>query len=462
MLAHPATWRRFIPLLAMLLLIAVPASAQMAANQPPALTPAQMREDLTYLKTQWAPLDKSFSKEEHQAFDRVVDDAMAASGTLSTEEFTLEVMRAVAISRNGHTTAMVGTLLRDLPVRAWWFSDGLYIIKTDPQFANLLGARIDKLGALTPKEALRRVAPFISGTDQRIRYLSATFLTSPDVLKRTGAVADSSSIPLTLQLRDGSSQVAELKPATTRDPGDEHKPATRGYSVLIPDDNGLPGRWPHVLDKAEERSPIYSKRIDVTTSMIGQDKQVLYIRANSMTSLDETSLHWKYAKILNTSIVPPSRPKFVIFDLRLNNGGDFFNTILFSQALPKLLPPGGHIFVLVSRSTFSAAIVTTAMLKANGQDKVTLIGETMGDNGQFWAEGDALQMPNSHIGLEYATQFEDYEKGCTNPDKCYWATVAFGPRNLTSLAPDIKVDVAFSDYAAGRDPVLEKALSLAK
>ena len=42
-----------------------------------------------------------------------------------------------------------------------------------------------------------------------------------------------------------------------------------------------------------------------------------------------------------------------------------------------------------------------------------------------------------------------------------WATVAFGPRGI-SLAPDIAVDLAFADYAAGRDPVLAKALALAR
>jgi hypothetical protein len=39
--------------------------------------------------------------------------------------------------------------------------------------------------------------------------------------------------------------------------------------------------------------------------------------------------------------------------------------------------------------------------------------------------------------------------------------VAFGVRGI-SLEPDARVDVTFSDYAAGRDPVLDAAVVLAK
>ncbi|MGO4452224.1 peptidase S41 [Phyllobacterium sp. TAF24] len=460
MRAGPLSWRCAVLALFAFACMADPASAQTKQDQTLHLTPAQMREDLAVLKNQWAPLDKSYTPEQRQKFEQIVDDAAAAADTLSTEDFALEIMRATAISRNGHTSAMVGTLLHDLPVRAWWFSDGLYIVKTDPAHADLLGARMDKLGSLTPAEALKRVSPYISGTDQRIRYLSATFLTSPAVLKRIGAVANDNDIPLTLRLADGSTRVANLSAVASPDPADEHKPATRGYSVLIPDDANLPGRWLHLLDNSKERSPIYEKRVDVNASWIGENNKVLYIRSNSMNSMDETGLQHKYAKILQTSILP-TRPKFIVLDLRLNNGGDFFNTILFSQAVPRLLPSGGRIFVLVSRSTFSAAIVTAAMLKGTDQNKVTFIGEEMGDKGQFWAEGETVTLPNSHIGVGYATQFEDYEKGCTDPDKCYWAAVAFGPKNI-SLKPDIKIDVTHADYASGRDPVLEKALALSK
>lgn len=459
MLSNLSLWKRVVLAIVVITLGATPASAQTPVKIP-ALTPAQMREDLTFLQTQWAPLDKSFTLEQRRAFDDVIKNAMAAAGTFSTADFALEVMRAAAISRNGHTAAKAGFLLHDLPIRAWWFADGLYIVKADPEFADLVGARIDKLGSLTPDEALARVSPFISGSDHRIRFLSANYLISSDVLQHIGATSDASKVELQLRLRDGSTRTANLAPAATLDPSDAGKKGNRGYTVLIPDEVGLAGRWPHILDGVKQPPVIYTKRTDVSTSWIGDNNKVLYIRCDSVSSIDETPLLDKIANIVRKSILP-SRPKFVVFDLRFNNGGDFFNTILFAQALPRLLPPDGHVFVLTGRATFSAGIVTAALLKGADPKKVTLIGETMGDKGQFWAEGESSELPNSKIQVAYSEQYEDFENGCTDIDTCYWPVVAFGPRNI-SLAPEIKMDVSFADYASGRDPVLEKALALTK
>jgi hypothetical protein len=441
-------------------LVAAPAVAQTPAGpQRPGLTPIQIRQDLTALRAEWAPRDRSFGDADRGALDRLLDMAIADSDSLSVQGLALVAMQAAAIPRNGHTAALVGRILDDLPVRAWWFDDGLYIVSASPGFAKLLGARIEALGTLTADEALRRVRPLISGTEQRIRYLSAAFLTSPDVLVRIGAAANGADIPLTVRDRDGGVRVVDLGPVATPDPGDPHNPVFSGYSVLIPDPADLPGRWLHVLDGVSNRPAIYGRAVDVAASWLGEGHRTLYIRSNALESLGPTPLGRKMMDVLREMVVP-SRPHAVIVDLRLNNGGDFFNSVLFAQALPRLLPADGKVFVLVGRATFSAALVTAAMLKGAGREGVTFIGEAMGDDGRFWAEGGAVTLPNSHITLRYSDRFEDYESGCSDPRTCYWATVAFGPRNV-SLKPDIEVGLRFSDYAAGVDPALDKAVGLA-
>jgi hypothetical protein len=153
----------------------------------PDLTPAQIREDLAFLRTQWASQEGSFGPTQRDAFEHVVAEAAAKADTSSAEDLVLDVMRAVAIPRNGRTAPLAGPFMDALPVRAWWFPDGLYILSTAPGATDLLGARIEKFGNLAAVEALTRAAPYISGTDQRIRYLSAAFLTSPMVLRRIGA-----------------------------------------------------------------------------------------------------------------------------------------------------------------------------------------------------------------------------------------------------------------------------------
>lgn len=451
---------RWIPLLRSVmagLMLAVPTFAQ---TDGPSLTPEEMREDLTYLRETWAPQDRSFNDSQRNDFNRLIDETAAAVEHLAPEQFALEVMRAVAIARNGHTNANAVTLLGpDIPVRVWLFPDGLHIVKTHPDFARLLGARIDKIGSLTPQEALDALRVYLPGTDQRIRFLSPGYLVTPTVLKQIGAIKDAAVVPLTVQFADGRSETVELAPARNEDPGDERREnLNRGYSVLRPDDANLPGRWNHLLDGRSDLPPVYSKRSDLQAQFLDEARKVLYIRSDMVKSMDETALSDKFAGLFHEKILPV-RPKHIVVDLRFNPGGDLFNTILFSQALPRLVPRDGQVFVLVGRATFSAAISTAAMLKGSGGDKVTLIGEEMGDGSRFWAEGKHVKLPNSGIAVRYSPELHDYETGCFKLGDCYWATVAFGPRGI-SITPETTVDLAYDAYAAGRDPLLEKVLDI--
>jgi hypothetical protein len=151
------------------------------------------------------------------------------------------------------------------------------------------------------------------------------------------------------------------------------------------------------------------------------------------------------------------KPRRVVIDLRFNSGGDFGKIIVFSQGLPRLLPRS-RIFVLVGPGTFSAALIMAAMLKGHGGDRVVLVGETMGDRPQFWAEGLQKALPNSHILVRYASGYQDWSNGCDDVSRCFWLNVALAQKNV-SLEPEIRVATKFSDYAAGHDPVLAAALA---
>jgi hypothetical protein len=284
---------------------------------------------------------------------------------------------------------------------------------------------------------------------------------SPEVLHRIGATETAETAPLLLRLRDGSMVERTLNRVDAFDPS--FKQPDRPYfafSVLIPGDAALPGRWPHVLDAVADPPLTYRKAVDASAAWVGEGEKVLYVRSNQVLSSDQNRLDEKLVYGVLQKEVVARRPRCVIVDLRLNQGGNFFNTILFAQALPRLLPPDGRIFVLVSRATFSAALTTTAFLRASGGDRTTLIGETMGDADRFWSEGGRMKLPNSKIEVQYANGFHDWGACCTDLDTCYWPAVAFGVHNI-SLAPDVNVEPAFADYASGHDPVFATALAMA-
>jgi hypothetical protein len=253
-------------------------------------------------------------------------------------------------------------------------------------------------------------------------------------------------VPVTVLLSSGKTQIVKLTA--------ENPPVNRPE-----------GKWIEVQIQGHTQALTHHYETDISSQWLGGARQVLYVECNSLAGDGYGGAPVAGKLLLNIlqDEVLAHRPKFVIIDLRDNNGGNFANAMLFSQALPKMLPQDGKIFVLVGPGTFSAAIVMASLLKGHGGAKTVLIGEPMGDRGQFWAEGKAawLRLPNSKLEVHGATQFEDWENGCDDLDRCFWVNVAFGVKGV-SLMPEIQVARSFADYVAGRDAVLERAVSLAE
>jgi hypothetical protein len=76
---------------------------------------------------------------------------------------------------------------------------------------------------------------------------------------------------------------------------------------------------------------------------------------------------------------------------------------------------------------------------------------------RIWAEGSDMVLPNSKLDVEYATGLHDYTKSCFGEPGCFWV-MYFYPMQLKSWMPDITVPYTFADYAAMRDPALDRVL----
>ena len=89
------------------------------------------------------------------------------------------------------------------------------------------------------------------------------------------------------------------------------------------------------------------------------------------------------------------KPRNLVLDMRMNGGGDLTTTRSFMQGLPKLVP--GTIVVLTSPWTFSAAISSTGYLEQAAPERVTIVGEEVGDRLEFWSEGRPITLARSGI-----------------------------------------------------------------
>jgi hypothetical protein len=144
-------------------------------------------------------------------------------------------------------------------------------------------------------------------------------------------------------------------------------------------------------------------------------------------------------------------PTHLVLDMRFNGGGNLQLTRAFAQRLPSLVP--GRIFALTSRYTFSAAISTVGYLKQAAPNRVTIVGEEVGDRLEFWAEGRPVTLRHSGILISRATERHDYADGCRRFTDCHRAVVVQRIA-VPTLRPDVAAPWTVEALRAGRDPAM--------
>lgn len=133
--------------------------------------------------------------------------------------------------------------------------------------------------------------------------------------------------------------------------------------------------------------------------------------------------------------------RFVI-DLRNNFGG---NSSILAPVIGEIekrrsFNEEGRLFALISRKTFSSAVLNAIELKS--RTKALLFGEPTGGKPNCYGEVRSLTLPNSQLKVSYSVKY-----------------FSLWPEDTPSLMPDVAVEVTAADYFAGRDPVMEAVLA---
>lgn len=433
-------------------------STEIPARSEP-LPASAVIQDLTYARDVWAAKDRSFSPEARIGMLAFLAEETMGARSMERTDLALILAQAQAMSGNNHTQSDYFNepdLFHSLPISFWFFPEGAMVTRAHPSQADLLGAKILRIGGVSVGDAGLRVAKYISGTDQRHRFLTPTWLSRVEVLEAVG-LADKGEANFEFQLRDGSVVMRALDVAPTPDPAGA-SPTWR--QSMVPGKG--PDPWPHVLDHLT-KLPLSVQAPEEFAATTLNDGSVLYVRSNSLSPYtdDICVVQLKAYSILERAFKAARPPVAVIVDLRYNGGGNFLNITNFATEISGLVGPKGHIYVFTGRATNSAAIVFTALLKAQTHGRTKILGEEASDRLWFWSEGDTLQAPASKLPLHYTDGFHDWAHGCVDRSKCYWPAI-FHSVAVGTIQPDIHLETTYADYVAGRDPVLEAALALAQ
>lgn len=429
----------------------------------PDLATAQ-RQDLDYFQ-HYFTLNRAYTSVALAQAKALWRKTVAEAGRLTPAQFDLAILRMVALSDNGHSQLYKPSLYASvdrIPCRLYHFADGWYVIRAGVACRALLGAQLLAIdGQPVAAVAQRMYAYSLGKRDHYDQHVTPFFFESPDLLHAAGIATRPGSLDLRMRVRDGAVRDVAM-PADPPDPqgfaADSDWEDAYSDSYLSPRRiNGEPAGWTPLLAR-DAKLPLF---IDDYTSPFHThwwpEKRTLYVQFRS--NQDEPGHPIKpFIANVKRAIVA-DQPRFIVLDLRLDQGGDFTTTAGLMKNLTTLSRSIRHVYVLTSAWTFSAGDISLALAKQHGGDKVTTIGAPAGDRLQIWAEGRGMELPNSKLWAHYATGYEDYTNSCWGRHGCFW-TVLFFPTHVKSFAPDVPVAYTFADYMNGRDPLLDKALEL--
>ena len=414
------------------------------------------RQDLDYFAKAIA-FDRAFSPAAHASAEARVGTLESLQKVLPSPKLQVALMQVIASADNGHSrmgaTADQGTLI--LPLRVTLFAEGFYVMRAAAPYRDMLGGRVVRIDGQPIDRILAELETLRGGVGGFRRQNAAQFIVVQDLLYGLGIATDPKVSTWTVTLPDERVVTRRL----------DSYPLQKGQHLPEGD------RWisPETVHGAEEDWIAYrpqSGQVPRTWQDFGKHflqfpvpgSCAEVVRLQSIADSDGQSIGPFLASTEAAFRANP--PCAVIVDLRGDGGGDYTNTWHFAHALPRLLAPGGHIFVLTDSLTFSAAITTAAFIKEAGGDRVTIIGEPIGDRLSFFSEGGKACLPNLKVCVYYQTGKHDYERPCNDWHECYWLNW-FYPVRVKSLQPDIVVPLKFDDWNAGRDAAYLMARELA-
>ena len=386
---------------------------------------ANWRDDLRFMASEMEKTHKnlyhSISRERFAEMVAMLDRKIPS---LTREEITVEMMRIAAAVGDGHTNinpardAKIG--FRELPVAFYFFEDGFYVRAARADLRQIVGKQVTHIGKTSIHDAFQRVRPIIArDNEQGVYYWTPIFLTMPEILFATGIVPDQENVTLTFD--DG--QTTTLHPAGP-------------YPPLPSDTDATWARREGWIDARGDSDPLWLRDPLRETRMEVVGK-TLYAQINKIDKELQT-----FGPAIRDRIAKGDIDKLVI-DLRLNRGGrgDYKVFLLRSVIQSMAVDQPGRFFVLIGRSTFSAAQDLADQFERF--TNVTFVGEMSGSKGTTYGDSKKITLPDSGITVRAS--------------KYYWQH--WDPWDARQgIVPKILAPLTMDAYRKNVDPALEAVL----
>lgn len=429
------------------LLLSLAFSKSLVAQHAPSIRPAGWRQDLAFLvKTIEASHPNPFTHITRKQFASAVAGLRRDIPSLSRSQIIVRMMQLVARIQDGHTT------LKPLdpngfnvwfPVRFYWFRDGIFITATDAPNKTLIGARVLKLGGLPAEEAARRASGLQGADNSFAEQEHLSYLSNATALHALHILPTPESLPLEVQMPDGSRRIVRLTAQQTTFTQDDWMYWGEMYGP--PGINFLASR--HFLESPEFRKghvflPLHLRDRYCFWFTYLEARKTLYMQFNFVQNARDEKFQDFHNRLFQWIDQHPV-DKFIL-DIRYNSGGDGSLLIPFVHQFIKrdAINRPGHLYTLIGRKTFSAGVMLIELMKTH--TNTLFVGEPSGAPLNHYGDAETYLLPNSKLELQVSRL---YHQLSTSDDKS------------RVFAPQLPAVFGSEDYFADKDPALDSLLT---
>ena len=401
------------------------------------------KADLAYFEDIYLTRSRTFPQDSLLPCKKVLRHLKANQETLTDPEIILGLSKCVAMANNGHTTIHLSRMAT-IPLRFYWFKDGLHIIKSDTASSIYLGSKLLAINGMPVDKVYKKLAPYLSGIPSFKKFTATHYLSSPEILSGIGL---SKPNQMELRLLKGADTLSTT--FTTKEMSNPTY-AYESWSDLYPDWN-TKDEWAYTLAK-NKVLPLYLEHMDKGVFYhFLEEEQLAYFSINAMW-YKEPDFKGKIGSFLKE--LKGKRDFDVVLDLRYYTGGNYLIPTELASQPPKIINDDQKIYLITSPMTFSAGLVTAARTKYFAKDKLVIVGEEVGDRLKFWAEGDYYKTPHFEIQIQDSKFEHDWEDNTFTFGKSFWVNNFYGV-GAKHLRVDEPIKLSYKDYYQGVDPILD-------
>jgi tetratricopeptide (TPR) repeat protein len=399
-----------------------------AQTVAPKLSVEQWQADVKFLGDELPKRHRNaFHRMDREEYEAAVKQLYDRVPQMSEDEILVGMMRIVAMIKDGHTNLVPRPFFRSgiFPVKFYMFSDGLFIQKAAPEYAEIVGAKVLKIGNLNTDEAFKIVAQAaFADNEMGVKEITPVMLSVPEILAGFKVIDDKQKLSLTVEI-GGKQKTVEIRSAGNFD-NLFHVATDAGWLDASPKEN----RALYLKDRENMYWFEYLK-----------DRKLLYVQHNGIGNKQDELVADFYKRVLEFADANPVE-KFVL-DLRFNGGGNnTLNKAVVVQLIKSKINQRGKFFVIIGRETFSAA--QNLVNQIEKYTEATFVGEPTAAHPNHYGDNRPFELPNSKLTVRASTLWwQDLDPR----DERFWT------------APEIAAETSSEDYRKNIDPPFEAILN---